>query len=89
MSVVAGFPWVLCPVVGAAGICGLSGVEDVTRGHVVRGRFPCRGWASLYGRLLMLGDLCGLFWNYVFLFLCGIGGAAVRVQLANDVVSFC
>ena len=26
---VAGFPWVMCPVVGAAGACGVSGVEDV------------------------------------------------------------
>ena len=69
LFVVAGFPWVLCPVVGAASTCGVSGVEDVTRGHVVRGRFPCRGWASLYGRLLMLGDLCGLFLELCLLIL--------------------
>ena len=43
VSVVAGFPWVLCPVVGAAGTCGVSGVEDVTRGHVVRGAVPVPG----------------------------------------------
>ena len=29
VSVVAGFSCVLCPVVGAAGTCGVSGVEDV------------------------------------------------------------
>ena len=43
VSVVAGFPWVLCPVVGAAGTCGVSGVEDVTRGHVIRGAVPVPG----------------------------------------------
>ena len=43
VSVVAGFSWVLCPVVGAAGTCGVSGVEDVTRGHVIRGAVPVPG----------------------------------------------
>ena len=49
--VVAGFLWVLCPVVGAAGTCGVSGVEDVTRGHVVRGG----GSRAGAGRVCMVG----------------------------------
>ena len=51
--------------------------------------FPCRGWAGLYDGLLMLGDLCGLFLKCVLFLSCGVGEAAIRVQLANDVVSFC